>query len=110
LGSELFSWKSPSWRMTFQMASPADLVARLSRGVFRLVDATGLKGPYDFTMEYDVESFVALLGATPIDRPDNTAPDIFTTLEKQLGLKMEKGRTQIDVVAIDHIDRQPTEN
>jgi uncharacterized protein (TIGR03435 family) len=74
------------------------------------VDATGLKGPYDFTLEYDVESFVALLGATPIDRPDNTAPDIFTALEKQLGLKMEKGRTQIDVVAIDHMDKTPTEN
>jgi uncharacterized protein (TIGR03435 family) len=104
------SSKDGVMRMTFRMASPADLVARLSRGVLPLVDATGLKGPYDFTLEYDVESFVALLGATPIDRPDNAAPDIFTALERQLGLKMEKGRTQIDVVVIDHIDRQPTEN
>jgi uncharacterized protein (TIGR03435 family) len=104
------SSKNGVMRMTFRSASPADLVARLSRGVFPLVDKTGLTGPYDFTLEYDVESFVALLGASPIDRESDPAPDIFTALEKQLGLKMEKGKTQIDVVVIDHLDRRPAEN
>jgi uncharacterized protein (TIGR03435 family) len=97
-------------RMTFRMASPADLAARLNRGVFPLVDATGLTGSYDFTLEYDLESFAALLSAAPVERPSDPTPDIFTALEKQLGLKMEKGKTQIDVATIDHIDKTPTEN
>ena len=41
-------------------------------------------------------------------QPD-TAPDLFTALEKQLGLKLEKSKTQLDMVVIDHMDRQPTE-
>jgi uncharacterized protein (TIGR03435 family) len=100
-------------RMTFRSSSPANLAGALSRGVFPLVDATGLTGPYDFKLEYDVESFIALLPGfhpPPPDRPRSDAPDIFTALESQLGLKLEKGKAQIDVVVIDHLDRQPAEN
>jgi len=105
------STKDGVMRMTFQMSSPADLATRLGRGVIPIVDATGLTGPYDFTLEYGVESMIALVqGATPIDDGSDPAPDTFTTLEKQLGLKLEKGKTQIDVVAIDHLDKIPTEN
>ena len=42
-------------------------------------------------------------------QPD-AAPDLFTALEKQLGLKLEKSKTQLDVIVIDHMDKQPTEN
>ena len=31
-------------------------------------------------------------------------------LEKQLGLKLEKSKTQLDVIVIDHMDKQPAEN
>jgi uncharacterized protein (TIGR03435 family) len=107
-------------RMTYRMSSPADLVARLGRGVFRIVDATGLNGPYDFKLEFDVESFIAAMaslnprvlsvGPAPANSGSDPAPDIFTALEKQLGLKMEGGKIQIDAVVIDHLDRQPIEN
>jgi uncharacterized protein (TIGR03435 family) len=43
------------------------------------------------------------------DQPDG-APDLFTALEKQLGLKLEKSKTALDVIVIDHMDKQPTEN
>jgi len=38
------------------------------------------------------------------------APTLFSALEKQLGLKLEKSKIQLDVMVIDHMDKQPTEN
>lgn len=38
------------------------------------------------------------------------APGVFAALEKQLGPKLEKSRTQVEIVVIDHMDRQPSEN
>jgi uncharacterized protein (TIGR03435 family) len=38
------------------------------------------------------------------------APDLFTALEKQLGLKLEKSKISLDVIVIEHIDKVPTEN
>ena len=38
------------------------------------------------------------------------AQDLFSALDKQLGLKLEKSKTQLDVVVIDHMDKRPSEN
>jgi uncharacterized protein (TIGR03435 family) len=38
------------------------------------------------------------------------APNLFSALEKQLGLKLEKSKAKLDIIVIDHMDRQPTEN
>jgi uncharacterized protein (TIGR03435 family) len=53
---------------------------------------------------------VASLGAHVLPSGDDPAPDIFAAFEKQLGLKLEKGKIQIDLVTIDHLDREPSEN
>ncbi|HEY6346852.1 MAG TPA: TIGR03435 family protein [Bryobacteraceae bacterium] len=37
-------------------------------------------------------------------------PNIFTALEKQLGLKLEKGKRPVDFLVIDQADKVPTEN
>ncbi len=37
-------------------------------------------------------------------------PDIFTALEKQLGLKLTKGKAMFDVLVIDRVERIPTGN
>lgn len=101
-------------RMTFRNATPAALVTAIGRGTIEISDKTGLSGPYDFTLEYDPESVIPLIQSTlhlpdlPEYRPD--APDIFTALEKQLGLRLEKGKALVDVVVIDHLDREPKEN
>lgn len=95
-------------RMTFRMSSPADLVSGLSRGAIPMTDATGLSGPYDFQLEFDAESLAALAGGPSASKGGNPAPDIFRALEKQLGLKLEKGKILADFVAIDNLDRKPT--
>lgn len=98
-------------RMTFRKSSPADLAMALGRGAIPISDQTGLTGPFDFTLEYDPESLIALLPSVPFPPAEppagSNAPDIFVALEKQLGLKLQKARLQIDGLAIDHLDSVP---
>ena len=58
-----------------------------------IVDKTGLKGNYDFTLEYSVQS-----------RPEDT-PSIFAAIEEQLGLKLVPDRAPLTVVIVDSIER-----
>ena len=67
---------------------------------------TGLTGSYALTLDYSVPRRP---GASP-DAPDpSDAPDIFTALQEQLGLKLQPEKSMVKVFAIDHIER-PTEN
>jgi uncharacterized protein (TIGR03435 family) len=62
----------------------------------RIVDQTGMKGHYEFTLMWssDLDSAQSTPGA---------GPSIFTALQEQLGLKLEPKRLPTDVVVIDHI-------
>jgi uncharacterized protein (TIGR03435 family) len=100
-------------RMTFRMSSPAQLRGMLgfSLGGARMVDKTGLTGQYDFKLEFASASGRGpAVAVNPGDNASEPAPDLFTALEKQLGLKLEKSTTKLDVIVIDHLDRQPTPN
>jgi uncharacterized protein (TIGR03435 family) len=82
-------------------------LARQLRGASgRMVDDhTGLDGWYTLTLKYSATgSRPAAGGADPAD-----APDIFTALQEQLGLKLEPAKRQVQVVVIDHVER-PSEN
>jgi uncharacterized protein (TIGR03435 family) len=81
-------------RMT--MTSLADY---LSQQVDRpVVEKTGLEGP--FAMD--------LLWGT--DAADATNPSLFTALQEQLGLRLSASKGAVRLVAIDHIDKTPSEN
>ena len=72
-----------------------------------VLDHTGLKGFYDFTLEFDVE-------ATASVAPDAAGSELFgqsfvSALQKQLGLKLEAATAPFDTVVIDHAEK-PTEN
>jgi len=107
-------------RFTFKMSTPQTLLGMLSfsLGSARTADKTGLSGKYDFTLEFSSAGLPGPMGrggltATLPGAADNAgdpAPDLFSALEKQLGLKLEKSKTQLDVLVIDHIDKTPTEN
>lgn len=71
-------------------ALPGDQVDRY------VVDATGLKGTYDFTVEYS---------ATPL----SDGPTIFNGVE-QLGLRLEAGKAPVEMLVIDHVDKTPNAN
>ena len=61
-----------------------------------VVDQTGLAGRFDFTLKWSRDS------ASP---DPNAAPDLFTAIQQQLGLKLERVKAPIDVMVIDHIER-----
>jgi uncharacterized protein (TIGR03435 family) len=106
-------------RFTFRMSTPQALLTTIgpSLGSSRSVDKTGLTGKYDFTLEFSQAGLPGPLGRGPAAVPpeaandtSDPAPDLFNAIEKQLGLKLEKSKTQLDVVVIDHMDKTPTEN
>ncbi len=91
---------------TFRMVTMGMLVQRLSLPMFgdrRVVDKTGLTGPWDFTLYYNPMS------DTP-SSPDNNTPSIEQALEEQLGLKLAPSKAPMDVLVIDHAEKTPTEN
>ena len=75
-------------------ASMSDLAFCMTYGFGRpVVDETGIKGIYDFTVEYSPEE----------------GPSIFTALQDQLGLRLETRRGPVETLVIDHAER-PNEN
>ena len=66
--------------------------------VTRVIDKTGLTGRYDFTLEYSG------LGE------DASGPSIFSAVEKQLGLKLDKSKAPLDMIVIDHINKVLVDN
>jgi len=77
-----------------------------------VVDQTGLEGRYDFTLEWkpDIPASAAG-GAAPPALPQNIEdrPDLLTAMRLQLGLKIESGKTPVEVLVIDKLTK-PTAN
>jgi uncharacterized protein (TIGR03435 family) len=105
-------------RQTYKMETTQMLLNVLQAQLrpSRTVDKTGLTGKYDFNLEFSMAGLPGPMGRMlpapspgEADQPDS-APDLFTALEKQLGLKLEKSKTQLDVMVVDHMDKLPTEN
>jgi len=40
----------------------------------------------------------------PSDAPD-APPPLFTAIQEQLGLKLDSGKAQVDVMVIDHVEK-----
>lgn len=78
----------------------SDLTSLLSAILRKpVVDQTGLKGTYAFTLQYSGAEASA----------DNGPPSIFTALQEQLGLRLENTTAPVDMVTIEHIE-EPSEN
>ncbi len=86
--------------------SMAQFAATLSAQVSRPVqDATGLKGVYDFKLEFAPESLDASASSG-----SSEFPSVFTAVQEQLGLRLlEQKRGPVEVLIIDHVER-PSEN
>jgi len=87
------------------------LSPRLNRPV---MDATGLTGKYDFTLYWDSENMDARL-RQPTERNSGPeamepAPNIFSALQQQLGLRLEQSKSMMDILVIDRAEKIPTEN
>ncbi|HTS62609.1 MAG TPA: TIGR03435 family protein [Candidatus Acidoferrales bacterium] len=95
------------------MPSLADNLARLvDRPV---IDDTGLKGLYDFKLEFSVEEMRSMMRTSGTDPnllagvPDNMGTSVLTSLQS-LGLKLESRKAPMEVYVIDRAEKTPTEN
>jgi uncharacterized protein (TIGR03435 family) len=96
----------------------ADVMARFTDRP--VVDMTGLKGNYDFTIELSPEDFRAMGIRAAIAAGAQIPPQVLQQFESsgdslgnalgKLGLKLEPRKAPIEVLAVDHIDKEPSEN
>jgi uncharacterized protein (TIGR03435 family) len=75
-----------------------------------VIDKTGLTSYYDYALQWtpDVGSAPAFGQAAPGTSPppaDPDAPNLFTAVQEQLGLKLENARGPVEVVVIDGIEK-----
>jgi uncharacterized protein (TIGR03435 family) len=69
-----------------------------------IVDATGLTGKYDVTLEFNPYTGSSLIGP---EVDDGGVPTLIQALKEQLGIKVESGTGPVRMVMIDHIS-EPT--
>jgi len=88
----------------------SNLATALAPQVGRIVlDKTELMGNYDFELSYAPEA-IGSVGGPPLLNGgplpvDPNAPNLFTALQEQLGLKLDSQRGPVDVVVIDRIEQ-----
>jgi len=73
----------------------------------QVIDRTGLTGNWDFEMSFAAELPPGAQlppGATP-PPVDPDAPNFFTAIQEQLGLKLEGTKGPVEVYVIDHIEK-----
>jgi uncharacterized protein (TIGR03435 family) len=113
-----------------QQVGIAILVQSLAQMLGRpVVDQTGIKGTYDFELNFTPDQGKAVAFGGPGDGapppplppgagpglikepppPDPNGPTIFTALQEQLGLKLESQKGPVEIIVIDHVEK-PSEN
>jgi uncharacterized protein (TIGR03435 family) len=70
-----------------------------------VVDQSGLKGAFDFTLKWTPES----LSGSAAARELGNAPALFTAIREQLGLQLVASKAPVEVIVVDHIE-QPSAN
>jgi uncharacterized protein (TIGR03435 family) len=70
-----------------------------------VVDKTGLSGRYDFTV--DLSSYLA--DTKPGEQPDMTGIMV-SALREQLGLNLESRKERVEILVIDHAEKEPDAN
>ena len=75
-----------------------------------VIDRTGLTGSYDIDLAYTPEQPIPAGINIPGPPADPNGPSIYTAVREQLGLKLESQRDREEVLVIDHVERQPSEN
>jgi len=100
-------WSGGRKRFEFDSWTMANFARTLESDVDRpVIDMTGLEGTYDIRLEFASAPPIAFAPGSP----DPQAPELFTALTEQLGLKLESARGPVPVLVVDSVSRQPTEN
>jgi uncharacterized protein (TIGR03435 family) len=99
-------------------ALPDTLARFMDRPV---IDMTGLKGNYDFTLKFAPDDFRSMMIRAAVAARVVLPPEALKLLEtssgdslpnamETLGLKLEPRKSPIEVLVIDHIDKTPSDN
>jgi uncharacterized protein (TIGR03435 family) len=72
----------------------------------RVIDRTNLQGTYEFDLEFD---FMATRSIGSSADTDTAGASVFTAVQEQLGLKLDRRRETMDVLVIDSAE-MPSEN
>ncbi|HLY43367.1 MAG TPA: TIGR03435 family protein [Terracidiphilus sp.] len=104
-------WSMGNGRMDATATTIDALTAALTQQVEHpVLDKTALTGHYDFKLRWTPDNTPSTAGADGTSAAsDNSAPDLFTAVQEQLGLKLESRKEPLDVVVIDRIEK-PSEN
>ncbi len=96
--------------MGYRNATMDVLAAVLSGVVGRpVIDRTGLRGNFDFTVEWAPEPEGSAASDPPGTISDPVGPTSVQALRDQLGLKVEPIKGPLRILVIDHVER-PSEN
>jgi uncharacterized protein (TIGR03435 family) len=100
----------------------SQLAANLSGLLGRpVIDETGLKGEFDYQLEFTTEGLSPMRGMPPPPpgaeggrgpgaEASEPGPSIFTALQDQLGLKLESRKGPMEMIVVDSCEKSPTEN
>jgi uncharacterized protein (TIGR03435 family) len=100
----------------YSMQQLADMLSRnLNKQIY---DKTELLGNYAFSFHYlpETASSPSTVSSASGDAPPSAAlnveaaPTVFTALQSQLGLRLERHTAPVDVMVIDHAEKVPIEN
>lgn len=98
-------------RVRFQGATMGNLATQLQLRVLDrpVIDQTGLKDRYDFTLDWRPDEFQ--FPAVPAERRaaamanNDSLPDLFTAFQEQLGLKLQATKAPLTVLVVDSVSR-----
>ncbi len=99
--------------LTGNMLNMQDLAEELTTWTDRaVVDATGIKGNFDITIPGWSDPMAPVSMGVASGReaaPDPSSPDLFTTLQRTLGLKLESRKGPVETYVIERVEK-PSEN
>ena len=96
---ERFVPGAPGARLTAGGTTINGITSLLASQVGRpVIDATGLSQPFDIDVVFSTGAL------TPSATPDERS-SIFEAMQQQLGLKLEAGKADVDVLVIDRVER-----
>jgi uncharacterized protein (TIGR03435 family) len=70
-----------------------------------VVDRTGLKGEYDFSIDYDDDATLRVPG-NPFS---GLTPSALSAALQAVGLKLESTKASVNILVVDHVEK-PSEN
>jgi uncharacterized protein (TIGR03435 family) len=100
--------------LNVQNASMSDFAKLMQSAVLDrpVVDQTGLPGKWNFLLKWtpDESQFGGMgMKVPPPSDAIDAPPPLFTAIQDQIGLKLDSGKAQVEVLVLDHVE-QPSAN